>query len=157
MNYYGISVTFMIQACNVTQSWGIPLEQIIDIGAFLIRPGAKMAAILQNGADKLPILPKNSALSYVLGAKHNEVSICTNYYGHAMYLHRKKCIYDGLWGTKLIVYYSNRHDGDRIFSISALFICDGYLVCPSSQDLLILRAVVMVEGQWVLTYWCPMY
>ena len=39
-----------------------------------------MAAILQNGRHKLKKIPKNSALSYVLGAKLNEVTIIVNYY-----------------------------------------------------------------------------
>ena len=39
-----------------------------------------MAAILQNGGHKLKKIPKNSALSYVMGAKLNEVTIIINYY-----------------------------------------------------------------------------
>ena len=47
----------------------------MDIGTFQIPPRAKMAAILQNGRNELQILPSSSALSYVLGAKHNVMSI----------------------------------------------------------------------------------
>ena len=39
-----------------------------------------MAAILQNGGNKLKKLTKNSALSYVLGAKLYDVTIIINYY-----------------------------------------------------------------------------
>ena len=70
----------MIQAWNFAQSLSKPLKIILDIRAFQICPGAKMAAILQNGGNKLKTLPKNSALSYVLGAKLNEVTIIINFY-----------------------------------------------------------------------------
>ena len=70
----------MIQAWNFAQSLGIPLERILDIGTFQISPEAKMAAILQNGGNKLKKLTKNSALSYVLGGKLYEVTIIINYY-----------------------------------------------------------------------------
>ena len=45
-----------------------------------------MAAIFQNGGHELQILHTNSTLSYVLDAKHKEVTIFIDYYAHGLYL-----------------------------------------------------------------------
>ena len=71
-------VVFLIFDGPLTAIFVTPIFGFTHIGAFQIRPGIKMAAISQNGGDKLQILPEKSALPYVLGAKHNEVTIFIN-------------------------------------------------------------------------------
>ena len=56
MTYFDRIVGLVIKARHLTNSQDIPLGIFLDIGTLHIPPGAKMAAILQNGRDRV-LLP----------------------------------------------------------------------------------------------------